>query len=351
MIYTFGNYKLDTLNYELYDDGNLCKLEPRAFAVLIYLIEHRDHIVSREELLENLWPGQIISEAVVNNCIKTARKAIGDSGEGQHKIRTLYGRGYRFVAEAQEQGSAIAFREASTFVSTPIFKESQPHGGRPSSSVLSSVDSTSASQNVLVGDYGFVTVLCGTLENLEAPRDCLGFEVTQGLRRTFFTLAQEEAERYDGAFKFWGADGFLMLFGLPAVHEDHARRAVLAGLRLQERLQESCGALKTQPLVDITVRMGLHTGPIEIKSQINNIGLAPLAKSETTALAIRLHYHARAGKLLASKATIPYVQEMVKYIEHGAIPMPERPQLFMAYRICGLATSSTDLRNVCLGRP
>ncbi|MEE8302222.1 MAG: winged helix-turn-helix domain-containing protein [Candidatus Tectomicrobia bacterium] len=335
MIYVFGNYKLDTLNYELYDDGNLCKLDPRAFKVLIYLIEHRDHIVSREELVEHLWPGQIISEAVINNCIKAARKAIGDSGEGQHTIRTLYGRGYRFMAEAQGQSPV-----------TPMFHASQPHDGHaPSSPVRSSVDPPSPSQNVLVGDYGVVTVLCGALENHEALSASLGFEVTQSLRRTFFALAQEEAKRHEGAFKFFGADGFLMVFGLPVVHEDHVRRSLLAGLSLQERLYASCSALEPQPPVDATVRMGLHTGLIEIKSQRDHRPLASLTKSETTALAIRLHYQAKGGKLLTSKATIPYIQEMITYVEHGAFPMPGHAQPIMAYRICGLAAATTDLSN------
>jgi DNA-binding winged helix-turn-helix (wHTH) protein len=334
MIYTFGNYRLDTANYELYEGGNLCRLETRAFEVLIYLVEHRDHVVSRDELMENLWPGHHIKDEVIRNAIKAARKAIGDSGDGQHKIRTVHGRGYRFVADAQEQCTG-----------TSTLNQSRPHNGHaPLSSVRLSVDPTAAPQDVFVGDYEFMTVLCGTLENLEALVSGLGFQGTQDLRRTFFALAQEEAERHEGTFKFFGADGFLVLFGLPVAHADHVRQSVLAGLRIQERLYESCAVLDGQPPVEATVRMGVHTGLIEIENQRDHLELTSLSKSETTALAIRLHYQARRGEFLTSKATLPYVEDMVKYVEHDAIPVPGHAQPIMVYRICGLATSSTDPR-------
>ena len=334
MIYTFGNYRLDTENHELFEGDSLCKVESRARDVLIYLVKHRDHVVSRDELIEKLWNDNIVKDETIRNCIKAARKAIGDSGDGQQKIRTIHGRGYRFVADVQEQG-----------IDTPTSHESQPHDGQgPLSSVRLSDDPTAPPQDVFVGDYEFITVLCGTLENLEALVSCLGFQVTQGLRRSFFALAQEEAERHKGTFKFFGADGFLILFGLPVAHADHVRQSVLAGLRIQERLHESCAALDGQPPVEAMVQMGVHTGLIEIEHQRDHLELTSLSKSETTALAIRLQNRAKRGEFLTSRATIPYVKEMVKYIEHGAIPVSGHTQPIMVYRICGLTTSSTDPR-------
>jgi DNA-binding winged helix-turn-helix (wHTH) protein/class 3 adenylate cyclase len=334
MIYVFGDCKLDTLNAELYRDGQLCKLEPRAFELLIYLIEHRDHVVSREELLAHLWPGQSISEGVINNGIKRARQAIGDSGEGQHKIRTLYGRGYRFVAETQERGSAEALLQAAPDAPNPGFKSSRPLAGPMSSSPLAAfVDPGASSQNVLVGDYGAVTVLCGTLDPLEMPSG-VDMLVSQRLRRTFFALVQREAQRHGGVFKFFGPDGFLMLVGQPVAHPDHARRAILAGLRLQKSLHENCAALDIHPPGNVTVRMGLHTGLIEIRDLGDPIGVASLTKAVTTALAIQLLYHAKAGNFLTSKAALPYVQHLANYVEHGAIPMPGHTQRLMTYRIC-----------------
>jgi class 3 adenylate cyclase len=90
--------------------------------------------------------------------------------------------------------------------------------------------------------------------------------------------------------------------------------------------------------------MGVHTGLIEIENQRDHLELTSLSRSETTALAIRLHYQARRGEFLTSKATLSYVEEMVKYVEHGAIPVPGHAQPITVYQICGLATSSTDPR-------
>jgi DNA-binding winged helix-turn-helix (wHTH) protein len=80
MIYVFGDYELDTTLYELRHAGEPRRLEPRVFDVLAYLIQHRDHVVSREELLSHLWPGLFSSESLLHNCIMEARKAVADNG-------------------------------------------------------------------------------------------------------------------------------------------------------------------------------------------------------------------------------------------------------------------------------
>jgi DNA-binding winged helix-turn-helix (wHTH) protein/class 3 adenylate cyclase len=332
MIYTFGTYKLDATNYELYDDGHLCKLDSRTLELLIYLVENRDHVVSREELLTHLWPGQIINEGTLHNCIKTARKAIRDRAGGQPKIRNIYGRGYRFVAETQEQSVII-----------PMFKASEPHDGHTETSALSSsADAISTSQNVLVGDYEFVSILCGALSHPEALISCFGFESAHHLRQAFFALAKAEAQRYEGTFKLYGSDGFLLFFGLQVAHDDDVKRAVKAGLRIQEGLYQCCDALDPQSPVDAMVQMGLHTGLIELRSKPDHYGFVRLTQSETTRLAIRLHYVAKGGEFLTSRATIPYIKEMVKYVAYDAIPMPRQSQPIGCYRISGFVSGSAD---------
>ena len=102
MVYVFGDYELDTRLYELRCAGQLCKLEPQVFNILAYLIAHRDRVVTKHELLDDLWPNQFISEVTLNHRLMEARKAIGDSGRAQRCIKTLHGRGYRFIAAVQE---------------------------------------------------------------------------------------------------------------------------------------------------------------------------------------------------------------------------------------------------------
>ncbi|MBM4258981.1 MAG: tetratricopeptide repeat protein [Deltaproteobacteria bacterium] len=98
MIYAFHDCALDEQRYELRRCGVACKLEPKVFELLLYLVKHHDHFVSREELIEALWPDVVVGEAVLTQCIAKARKAVADDGEKQQVIKTQHGRGYRFVA-------------------------------------------------------------------------------------------------------------------------------------------------------------------------------------------------------------------------------------------------------------
>src|SRR5262245_26002274 len=83
--------------------GKPVEVEPKVFDVLAYLLHHRDHVVSKDELLEKLWPEQVVSETTLTRCIVAARKAIGDDGTKQEVIETQHGRGYRFVAPVSER--------------------------------------------------------------------------------------------------------------------------------------------------------------------------------------------------------------------------------------------------------
>jgi predicted ATPase/DNA-binding winged helix-turn-helix (wHTH) protein len=103
MIYTFEACALDIQCYELRYAGKLVKIEPQVFNVLAYLIQHRDRVVTKEELREQLWPGRFVSEATITSRLTAARRAIGDRGREQRVIQTVHGRGYRFIATVVEQ--------------------------------------------------------------------------------------------------------------------------------------------------------------------------------------------------------------------------------------------------------
>jgi DNA-binding winged helix-turn-helix (wHTH) protein/tetratricopeptide (TPR) repeat protein len=111
MIYVFGDCELDTRLYELRRAGMPVKIEPQVFDVLVYLIQRRDRVVPRDELLERLWFDRnvTVNEEALKRCIGAARRAIGDSGKAQRFITTQYRRGYRFVAPVEERIFAAAF--------------------------------------------------------------------------------------------------------------------------------------------------------------------------------------------------------------------------------------------------
>ena len=102
MLYSFDEYELDLQRYELRYAGKRVKLEPQVFNVLVYLIQQHDRVVTKEELLEQLWPGRFVSEASLTSRLMAARRAIGDSGQAQQIIKTLHGRGYRFIPTVAE---------------------------------------------------------------------------------------------------------------------------------------------------------------------------------------------------------------------------------------------------------
>ncbi len=74
-------------------------MEPQVFDLLIFLIKNRGRVVTREELLETLWSGKVVTDAALGVRIKDARKAVGDNGNRQEVIKTIHGRGYQFISE------------------------------------------------------------------------------------------------------------------------------------------------------------------------------------------------------------------------------------------------------------
>ncbi|MBC8056993.1 MAG: winged helix-turn-helix domain-containing protein, partial [Rhizobiales bacterium] len=96
--YTFDACVVDTAAREVRLDGVLQPVAPRVFDLLVYLLEHRDRVVSKNELLEHVWSGAVLTDSVVARAVMKVRKAIGDAADEPTSIRTLHRIGYRFVA-------------------------------------------------------------------------------------------------------------------------------------------------------------------------------------------------------------------------------------------------------------
>lgn len=98
MLYRFGNYELDAQRRELRCAGQQVAIEPRVFEVLLYLLQHRDRMVTKEELLEHCWSDTSVSDAALTRCLAKVRKTVQPEQSGLSVIKTIYGRGYCFVA-------------------------------------------------------------------------------------------------------------------------------------------------------------------------------------------------------------------------------------------------------------
>ena len=100
----FGEVEVDVPGRELIRGGQAIHLEPQAFDLLVALLEHRDRVLSKIELLNGVWGHRFVSEANLTTRSKEIRRAVGDDGSQQHPIKNVRGRGYRFVAEVEAQG-------------------------------------------------------------------------------------------------------------------------------------------------------------------------------------------------------------------------------------------------------
>jgi len=105
MVYRFGCFKLDTASFELTQDRKPVAIEPQVFDLITYLIDNRDRLVTRQELFERVWHGKEVCDTSLSNHVKSARKALGDSGQSQNVIKTVHGRGYQFIAPIENEPS------------------------------------------------------------------------------------------------------------------------------------------------------------------------------------------------------------------------------------------------------
>ena len=112
MQYAFEDYVLDPDRRELTRGSEAIAVGPQVFDLLLYLVQNREHVVSKDELLDVVWGGRIVSESTLTSHINAARKAIGDSGQEQRLIRTVARKGFRFVGDVREAQPSDGFSSA-----------------------------------------------------------------------------------------------------------------------------------------------------------------------------------------------------------------------------------------------
>jgi adenylate cyclase len=105
LIYQFEDYRLDGDRQELRRGTARVDVEPQVLDLLQYIIRNRERVVSKDDLIEHVWHGRIVSDSTLTSRITTARQAIGDSGDQQRLIRTIARKGIRFVGEVREQSA------------------------------------------------------------------------------------------------------------------------------------------------------------------------------------------------------------------------------------------------------
>jgi class 3 adenylate cyclase len=216
---------------------------------------------------------------------------------------------------ADEQGNVLVWTGAAVSAPPPTAPPASSQDRAPLSYTPQHLaDKILTTRSALEGERKPVTVLFCDIAHSTPLAQRLGPEAMHTLLNRFFALGLEAVHRYEGTVNQFLGDGFMALFGAPIAYEDHARRAVLAALRLQHHLGERQVDFGLPPGEDLAVRMGLNTGLVVVGSIGDTLRMDYTAVGDTTHLAARLQQSAPPGVILLSQSTGRLVQDQV-YLE------------------------------------
>ena len=306
MRYVFEEWTLDTEQYLLYKADLSIPLQPKVFQVLQYLLTNRDRVIAKQELCEQVWPEQFISDATVESVIKAIRRAVGDDGRTQWCIQTRRGQGYRFVATLIESDADRPVPEAVATTPTPF------------STLQLSLLPTEPVLNISAPSRRQLTVMFCDLVDSTLLSTQLDPEDLQEVTLAYYAACTEVIERFDGTIANYLGDGLMIFFGYPHAHEDDAQRAVRTGLGILDALDTLNRRLERDFGVRLDVRVGIHTGLVVIGSKGETGPQTPFAFGQTLNIAARLHSLARAHQVVLSEHTQRLAGAAFDYEDLGA---------------------------------
>jgi len=339
MIYIFGAYEFDTGRRVLRRAGTPVDLEPKVFDLLTHLIQHHDQFVSRDELYAQLWPQQYVSDAALTYCVAEARKAVGDNGRAQRVIKTVHGRGYRFIAPVAERLPDSAPGEAAiTLPPLPVIDITPPAitGQSAPAFPLQPTETTESAWSVpatLGAERRQLTVLwCrGVAASVHSrPLDPEELhQVMQDVQR----VCDQVIQRFDGWIAQHFGDGFVVYFGYPRAHEDNARRAVHTALEIVGGMARLSQELKRQSGVEFTVHVGIHTGMVVISALGSGGRRAQPALGKTPHIAAQLASLAAPNTVAVSPATLQLVEGYFVCRALGAHILDNASESLVVYQV------------------
>ena len=132
MKYTFAEFEFNEQLLELKRNGDVVEAQPKMFELLAYLLAHRDRLIPKDKLIDEVWSGRIISDATISSRVSALRHALDDSGTTQRFIKTIYGKGFRFIGDVQEHSGVTVYDRQGN----PNQKQGQKRQSRRSIAVL-----------------------------------------------------------------------------------------------------------------------------------------------------------------------------------------------------------------------
>jgi TolB-like protein/Tfp pilus assembly protein PilF len=150
--YLFADHVLDTDRRELYRGRERIIVQPQVFDLLVYLLQNRDRVVSKDDLIASVWGGRIVSDSTLSSRINAARKAVGDSGEDQKVIRTIARKGLRFIGTVRTHASGVEAADVAESLDAAHQQASFPPADRPAIAVLPFVNMTGDAEQEYFSD-------------------------------------------------------------------------------------------------------------------------------------------------------------------------------------------------------
>ena len=199
------------------------------------------------------------------------------------------------------------------------------------------------SRSALPGERKQVTILFVDVVGSTAMAEKLDPEEMHQILDQAFELMLEEIHRYEGTVNQFLGDGFMALFGAPVGHEDHAVRAVHAGLGIRRVLSEYAKQLLTERGIDFTMRIGLNTGLVVVGAIGNDLRMDYTAIGDTTNLAARMQQHATPGTVLVAEPTYRHISGYFETRPVGPLTVKGKDEPVQAYEVLGALHGRTRL--------
>jgi class 3 adenylate cyclase len=321
-VYEFGSFRIDIALSRLERAGEPVPLPPKAFDLLLLLARNSDHVMTKAELMETLWPNTFVDEANLTQHVYTLRKALGTCRTGS-----------RSSIQCLAAAIVLPRRFEKSSIQLPHALRPRTLSGRPSDPPATVAASALAPEGERKER---ASVLDCRIANAAAVVERLGSVAAQDLTRDLLKMATGELGRYGGVMTERRADGFVALFGAPVVHEDDGRRAVLAALAIQERF----GRLAAPELnhdEPLSLRIGISTGGLVVTRSGSHAAVEYAAVGDAARVADLLQQLASPGMMLISDTTRRAVEG---YIETSRrLRVTERPE--PVFRVVGLLCRPT----------
>jgi DNA-binding winged helix-turn-helix (wHTH) protein len=281
MLYLFEDFVLDPERRELRRGGVVIAVQPQVFDLLEYLITNRGRVVSKDDILQAVWGGRIVSESALTTRINAMRTAVGDDGDQQRLIRTLPRKGIRFVGVVQERA-----RPADEAAAAPLVVDTE-----------TPERTTAHCDEAAPAERRQITIACCELL-LRAVAAIMDPEDLSETTESYHRCVAETVRRYNGLVAHAYGNAAVVYFGYPYAHEDDPERAVRAALELVAAV----AALRSR--TPLQTRVGIATGLVVVGEIIDTGGTQQRGiAGETPNLAGRLQAIAEPGTVVIAEST------------------------------------------------